>query len=78
MVNQLCSFLLNIQLNITNLSAMTSEKSIFLWRDIHTEEFSHSKHLISNVISLTSFNFSRKTFVMTNVSKKGVRLGQKR
>ena len=57
---------------MTNLSQMTSDKQMFVWLSKHTEEFDRAKEMISAVISLTIFDFQRRTFVQTDARKIGV------
>jgi len=72
LVNQLCSYLPGIQPVMTNLSQITSDKQMFVWLSKHTEEFNRVKEMISAAISLTSFDFQRRTFVQTDASNIGV------
>ena len=71
-VNQLTNFIPNIQPAMKNLSMLTASKCLWLWREIHTEEFNNSKTMLSNAISLATFSFDRSTFVMTDASKDGI------
>ena len=43
MVNKFGAWVKDLQPNIINLNNMTSEKSLFYWREIHTEEFEKCK-----------------------------------
>ena len=63
MINQIGAWIKDFQLNIKNLNEMTSEKSLFLWRPIHTDEFQTWKKMLSNHIDLTSFDSSIDTFL---------------